>query len=129
GAAYLTPDQLRDAIRHIRTLTSRPFNVNLFAGGWGTTEEADPGPMLELLAEIHQKLGLAPPVAPKPAPDPFPAQLEVVLDERPPIFSFTFGIPDRGAMSRLKSRGITILGTATTVGEARCLEQAGVDAM
>lgn len=130
GAAYLTPDQLRDAIRRIRSLTSRPFNVNLFAGGWNTAEPAaDPGPMLELLSEIHQKLGLAPPVAPKPAPDPFPAQLEVVLDERPPIFSFTFGIPDRDAMSRLKSRGITILGTATSAAEARCLEQSGADAI
>jgi nitronate monooxygenase len=34
GAAYLTPDQIGDAICRIRSLTSRPFNVNLFAGGW-----------------------------------------------------------------------------------------------
>jgi len=52
-----------------------------------------------------------------------------VLDARPPIFSFTFGIPDRDSMSRLKSRGILILGTATTVEEARQLELAGVDAV
>src|SRR5581483_2726391 len=129
GAAYLTPDQLRDTIRRIRALTSRPFNVNLFAGGWSTAGAPDAGPMLELLSEIHQKLGIAPPLAPKPWPDPFPAQLEVLLDERPPIFSFTFGVPDRDAIVRLKSRGITIIGTATTVAEARCLEQSGVDAI
>jgi nitronate monooxygenase len=52
-----------------------------------------------------------------------------VLDARAPIFSFTFGIPDRDAMSRLKARGIAILGTATTVEEAQKLEQAGVDAI
>jgi nitronate monooxygenase len=85
--------------------------------------------MLELLGEAHEKLGLPAPVAPMPVPDPFPAQLEAVLDARPPIFSFTFGIPDGDAMSRLKSRGIAILGTATTVEEARQLEQAGVDAI
>ena len=62
-------------------------------------------------------------------PDPFPAQLEAVLDARPPIFSFTFGIPDQDAISRLKARGIAIVGTATTVAEARQLEQAGVDAI
>jgi nitronate monooxygenase len=129
GAAYLTPDQISDAIRRIRTLSSRPFNVNLFAGGWSTKRDFDAGPMLELLAEVHRKLGLPPPVAPTPAPDPFPAQLEAVLDARPPIFSFTFGIPDRDAMSRLKARGIATLGTATTVEEARRLEQAGVDAI
>ena len=129
GAAYLTPDQITDAIRRIRALSSRPFNVNLFAGGWSTRQDFNAGPMLELLAEVHEKLGLPPPVAPTPAPDPFPAQLEAVLDARPPIFSFTFGIPDRDAMARLKARGIAIVGTATTVDEARQLEQAGVDAI
>jgi len=129
GAAYMTPDQIIDAIRRIGTLTSRPFNVNLFAGGWRTEQAAVPEPMLELLAEIHAKLELPAPVLPKLAPDPFPSQLEAVLDARPPIFSFTFGVPDSGAMSRLKSKGITILGTATTPEEASQLAQAGVDAI
>jgi nitronate monooxygenase len=129
GAAYLTPDQITDAIRRIRALTSRPFNVNLFTGGWNTNQDFEAGPMLELLAEVHEKLGLPAPAAPTHAPDPFPAQFEAMLEARPPIFSFTFGIPDRDAMSRLKSRGIAILGTVTTVEEARQLEQAGVDAV
>jgi nitronate monooxygenase len=129
GAAYLTPDQITDSIRRIRALTSRPFNVNLFAGGWNTNQAFDAGPMIDLLAVIHDQLGIPAPVAPTPTPDPFPAQFEATLDARPPIFSFTFGIPDKDAMSRLKSRGIAILGTATTVAEARQLEQAGVDAI
>ena len=129
GAAYLTPDQITDAIRRIRTLSSRPFNVNLFVGGWSTNQDFDAGPILALLAEAHEKLGIPPPIAPTSTPDPFPAQLEAVLDARPPIFSFTFGIPDGDVMSRLKARGIAILGTATTVEEARRLEQAEVDAI
>lgn len=129
GAAYLTPDQITDTIRRIRSLTSRPFNVNLFAGGWNTNQIFDGGPMIELLAGIHDKLGIPAPVTPTPTPDPFPAQFEATLDARPPIFSFTFGIPDEDAMSRLKSRGISILGTATTVEETHQLEQAGVDAI
>jgi nitronate monooxygenase len=129
GAAYLAPDQITEAIRRIRSLTSRPFNVNLFAGGWSMNRNFDSGPMLEILSEIHLKLGIAAPQAPEPAPDPFPAQLEAVLDARPPIFSFTFGIPDRDAIARLKSRGIVILGSATTVDEARALEAAGADAI
>jgi nitronate monooxygenase len=129
GAAYLTPDQIADAIRRIRAISSRPFNVNLFTGGWSTNQDRDAGPILELLSEVHERLGIPPPIAPTPTPDPFPAQFEAVLDARPPIFSFTFGIPDGDAMSRLKSRGIAILGTATTVEEARRLEQAEVDAI
>ena len=34
GAAYLTPDQITNAIQRIRSLTAQPFSVNLFAGGY-----------------------------------------------------------------------------------------------
>ena len=127
GAAYLTPDQIRDAIRRIRALTDRPFLVNLFSGGWRTDLTFDAAPMLEVLSEIHATLGLPPANVPGLGPDPFPAQLEAVLDERPPIFSFTFGIPDRDALSRLRSRDVVVLGTATTRDEACLLTQTGVD--
>jgi nitronate monooxygenase len=129
GAAYQTPDQIAETIRRIRALTDRPFQVNLFAGGWQTDMRFDPAPMLELLSEIHAMLGIPAPQPPQPSPDPFPAQLEAVIDARPPVFSFTFGIPDRDAMSRLKSRGIVVMGTATTLDEARLLADAGVDAI
>jgi nitronate monooxygenase len=52
--------------------------------------------------------------------------LDVVLDERPAVVSFTFGILDP---PRLHEAGVVVLGTATTVEEARALEQAGVDAI
>jgi len=129
GAGYLTPGQITETIRQIRTLTSKPFQVNLFAGGHVTSSDQDPTPMLELLAEIHAILELPPPVAPPVSPNPFPAQLEAVLDAAPPIFSFTFGIPDSDAMARLRSRGILVIGTATTLDEARALTEAGVGAI
>ena len=129
GAAYLNPDQIADAIRQTRALTNRPFQVNLFAGGWRTDPAFDAAPMLELLSEIHPLLNIPPPVLPPPAPDPFPAQLEAVLDACPPIFSFTFDIPNQDALSRLQSRGIMIVGTATTLAEARLLAEARVDAI
>jgi nitronate monooxygenase len=129
GAAYQKPDEITAAIRRIKSLTSRPFNVNLFAGGYGTKPDPDPGPMLDVLAEIHEALGLPAPVLPQIPPDPFEAQLEAVLDAGVPIFSFTFGIPGTDAMARIKARHITILGTATTVKEAQMLAEAGVDAI
>ena len=129
GAAYLSPSQITEAIRKIRSLTTKPFNVNLFAGGWQSGLSVDPAPMLAILNQIHERLGLPAPSLPVLSSDPFPAQFEVVLDTAPPIFSFTFGIPDPDAMMRLKRRSITILGTATTVEEARLLHEAGVDAI
>jgi nitronate monooxygenase len=52
--------------------------------------------------------------------------LEVVLEERPAVFSFTFGIVDPAP---LREAGILVLGTATTAAEARALQEAGVDAV
>jgi len=128
GAAYLTPDQITEAVRRTRALTDRPFSINLFVGA---REErfVEPGPMLEFLGEIHKELGLPPPLAPVPKPDPFPDQFQAVLEARPAAFSFTFGIPDREALHALRSRGIAIVGTATTVEEGRLLAEAGVDAI
>ena len=129
GAAYSTPDQIANDVQRIKSLTSKPFQVNLFSGGWNANAEADPQPMLEILAEIHHTLGLPPPIPPLPKADPFPEQLEAVLAAQPAVFSFTFGIPNPDAMARLKQRHIMILGTATTVAEARLLAEAGVDAV
>jgi nitronate monooxygenase len=128
GAAYLTPAEITEAVRRTRALTDRPFSVNLFVGA-SEERTVDPGPMLELLGEIHKELGLPPPLAPAPKADPFPNQLQAVLDARPAAFSFTFGIPDREALHALRSRGIAIIGTATTVEEGRLLVEAGVDAI
>ncbi len=129
GAAYLAPDQITETIRRIKSLTSKPFNVNLFAGGYEAKTDRNPKPMLAMLAEIHGSLGLPAPVLPEVPPDPFPEQFEAVLAADPPIFSFTFGIPNADAMDRLKARHITVIGTATTVEEARMLSEAGVDAI
>ncbi len=129
GAAYLTADQIVDAIRQIRALTDKPFNVNLFAGGYGPSGRVDPAPMLALLAEVHATLELPPPALPASPGDPFPEQVEAVLESRPPIFSFTFGIPAADVIKRLSARGIVVLGTATSVQEARMLADARVTAI
>jgi NAD(P)H-dependent flavin oxidoreductase YrpB (nitropropane dioxygenase family) len=129
GAAYLTPDQIASDIRAIRALTGKPFNVNLFAGGYTPESRVDAGPMLELLAEIHHTHGLPAPTLPAWAPNLFDQQLDIILQARPAIFSFAFGIPDADAMARLKARGIATVGTATTVEEGRRLAAAGVTAI
>lgn len=128
AGAYLAPEQVADEIRRVRALTDRPFAVNLFAGGYHL-ESGDPAPMLAVMREVHAELGLPEPsIAPVP-PDPFPAQLEVVLRERPAAFSFTFGIPPGDALRELRARGIVVMGTATTAEEGEMLAEAGVDAV
>lgn len=129
GGAYAKPDEIVAAIRRIRQLTTQPFNINLFAGGYESDRSVDPQPMLAIMADAHAKLGLPPPVLPPVPSSPFDAQLEAVLEERAPVFSFTFGMPSPAQITALKTRDIVVIGTATTLGEARRLAQAGVDAI
>lgn len=129
GGAYLSPSQLAEAIEAVRRLTDRPFNVNLFAGGYAQESTVDPQPMLALMSEIHVELGLEPPVLPPLQKSPFAEQLEVVLTAKPTVFSFTFGVPGAEDICRLKAAGILIVGTATTAAEALYLAKAGVDAI
>ena len=127
GCAYQTADQIAAGVRRTRELTSKPINVNLFADGFDGTAPVDPRPMLAILADVHRELGLEPPTLPTAPANRFREQLEAVLEARPEVFSFTFGVPAPQDISRLRARGILVLGTATTVAEARLLQQAGVD--
>ena len=129
GGAYSTPQQILDAATQIRALTGKPFALNLFAGGYDTKRQIDPAPMLALVARVHANLGLAPPVLPPHPQNPFDDQLAAVIEARPAVFSFTFGIPSADALTRLRKAGIRTGGTATTVEEGKKIEAAGVNSI
>jgi nitronate monooxygenase len=129
GGAYSTPRQILDAAKQIRALTSKPFALNLFAGGYEPRGQIDPAPMLALISRVHTDLGLAPPVLPPIPQNPFGDQLAAVIEARPAVFSFTFGIPSADALARLRKAGICTAGTATTVEEGKKLEAAGVESI
>src|SRR5208282_3634792 len=129
GSAYSTPEQITSEIKKVRALTDKPFNVNLFAGGYAPESPVDAAPMLALLAEIHELLHLPPPTLPAWPVNPFEKQLQALLEARPAVFSFTLGIPDAHAIARLQAAGIATFGTATNVEEGRRLEASGVTAI
>jgi len=118
AAAYLSAAELSETVARTRALTDRPLNINLFAGGYQSGPIGDPAPMLEILTRVHKRLGIAPPALPAPQSNPFDQQLEVVLERKPRVFSFTFGNPDT---QRVREAGIFVIGTATTAVEARLL--------
>ena len=55
--------------------------------------------------------------------------LAVLLEERPPVVSFHFGIPPSATVERMRTAGIMLLATATDLREARLVEEAGVHAI
>lgn len=129
GGAYAMPQQILDAAKQIRALTAKPFALNLFAGGYEPHRQVDPVPMLALVTRVHEKLGLAPPILPPNPQSPFDDQLAAVIEARPAVFSFTFGIPSADALARVRKAGIRTSGTATTVEEGKKLAAAGVDSI
>ena len=131
GAAYLTPDQIAERARAIRTRTSRPFGINLFAPlpAPAMPEAGEVAAAVARIARYHADLGLPAPETPTLGADGFAAQLAAALDSGAAAFSFTFGIPPADALAAIKARGMLLMGTATSVEEAVALERAGMDAI
>ena len=129
GCGYMTPQGVRDTIRAIRAATGKPFGINLFMPLNWTADPAKMAAYRDELAVVHADLGLPEPDMPNKFEESFAEQFAVVLDEAPPVFSFTFGIPKADEIAALKARNILVIGTATTVAEAKALEAAGVDAI
>jgi len=129
AAAYSNPERIAKDIARIRELTARPFAVNLFSPSAQLTLSGDTGVVAEFLQPYHERLGLKPPELPQKPIENFDDQLEAVCKAAPPIVSFTFGLLPQKATERIKSQGAYLIGTATTVEEAKLLEQAGVDAI
>ncbi len=128
GAALMTPEQISETIQQIRRLTDRPFAVNLFAENRSPNTDRDHIiAMNTILNRYRQLLGIEEKTEIEFNPISFAQRFAVVLEEQPPVFSFTFGIPDQQSLQQLKARDIKIVGTATSVDEARQLEQSGVD--
>src|ERR1043166_7595441 len=126
AAAYSSPERIQRDIALVRSLTKRPFAVNLFS----PSRAANPGkvvPVAEFLRVFHEQLGLKPPELPQKAVEDFAEQINSIAEAAPPIVSFTFGLLPPETTERLKAQGTYLIGTATTVEEARQLEQAGVD--
>ena len=129
AAAYLAPEQILEQARSVRARTERPFGINLFVPVRATPAPADVQPALEALAAYHAELGLPEPVVPARAIYDFDEQLAAAAESGATVFSFTFGLLPEASMRAVRSRGMLVVGTATTVEEAVALERSGVDAV
>lgn len=130
GMHQVEPGEMRHLISQMKMATDRPFAVNLWLDDLELTAEEEEREIqkgLELLGHYFQDLGLQLPERPSRFLPKLDDQLEVILETRPPIFSFVYGIPTGTFLDACKARGILTMGTATTPYEAIELEHAGVD--
>src|ERR1700686_2514731 len=133
AAHSLTPGAIKDAIAEIRSLTSKPFAINLWVSmedeGARTSDGNAFNRSLAPLAVHIAALG-----APRPEYKPyswirFEDQARVLLDEKVPVFSFIYGIPPHEFLEECRAKHIVTIGTATTPEEGAALQEAGVDAI
>ena len=129
GAAYLSPDRLSSAVAEVRSLTERPFGVNLFGPVFRPGLPADIGRAIAAVTPAYASLGLQDPTGPGVPDDLFDARLEVALNSGATALSFILSPPTDTAVDETRRRGMTLIGTATTVAEGRHLEELGVDAV
>ncbi len=128
GAGYMSPGQMKETIQKIKRLTDRPFGVNIFIPEIPDVSGAAIEKANEWLQPFREALNLAEePEIGKPSTSIFEQQMEVVLEERVPVCSFTFGVPAKETVRQLKKENIVVVGTATTVKEAVINEQNGMD--
>ncbi|PCF87046.1 NAD(P)H-dependent flavin oxidoreductase [Staphylococcus intermedius] len=129
GAGYMTPETLEQEILQVKTLTSKPFSVNLFVPEPFTYTDEDVTAMNDFLAPYRETLQLEKPTIGQHDPSTFDTLVNIVIQQQVPVCSFTFGIPDEQTIQRLKEAGIVLIGSATTVDEAKKVEVAGFDAV
>lgn len=129
--AMLDLDQIRGQVEQYRARTTRPLNLNFFCHTPPEISNAREAAWRERLAPYYRELAIDP-AAPVPNSNRRPfdqAICDLVLELKPEVASFHFGLPEPALFAQVKLAGIVTLSSATTVAEARWLEQRGVDAI
>ncbi len=127
--AMLDADKVRAEIGVIRQQTKKPINVNFFCH---TPAQSDPGREAAWkahLAGYYDAFGLD--ASTRTAAvnrAPFDDHMcGIVEDLKPEVVSFHFGLPAPSLLDRVKAAGCRVMSSATSVEEARWLEDHGCD--
>jgi nitronate monooxygenase len=131
GAYTLSAQEIYEVDRQIKAVTDKPYNLNL----WVSDTDAIGGSIGDVQYEqakvqfkpYFDELGIELPRKPPVFQSRYENQIQVVLDIKPKVFSFMFGIPSADILEACRQRGIKLVGAATTLDEAIALENAGVD--
>lgn len=128
GCGARSPVAMREAAAAVRAATDQPFAMNLFVLDTPSPDAAEVRAALERLAPLYERLQV-PLQAPSAWCQDFAAQFETLLELRPAVASFTFGLLTPEQVRHLHRVGSLVVGTATTVAEALAWQNVGADAV
>lgn len=135
GSLGLGASSLKDAanaIEELKTATKRPFNLNFFCHKRRCLIKKTELNWLQRLRPLFATSGGNPPENLHEIYDSFygnDALFKLVLDKKPAIASFHFGLPEPQKIAAMKAAGIYLIATATNLDEALAIEKAGFDAV
>lgn len=128
AGGYLTAEAFAERLATARGLTTGPLGANLFvpqpSAAVPSLVEHYANALAEDAARLHVRLG-----EPRFDDDAWATKLEVVMDVRPEVVSFTFGLPQPEECARLRGVGVFTVATVTTLAEAQAAVDCGVDAL
>lgn len=129
--AMLSLDALHDQVAAIKVQTDKPFNVNFFCHATPTPSADREATWRAALSIYYEEYDIDQDTVPVGSGrEPFTLEAAEVLAEfEPPVISFHFGLPSAELLAKVRPWGPKILSSATTVEEARWLEERGVDAI
>jgi nitronate monooxygenase len=124
---YSPPEDMRKAIQAVKALTQKPYAVNLFIPEEHPASADQLERARQAVAACCKELNFK--VSPVHAPfaPVFDEQMQVIIDEKVSVFSFTFGIPSERWLQELKKNNVVLIGTATNLAEAKLLTEKGID--
>ena len=132
GIASSTAVQARQMIEDTRALTSKPFNVNVFCHAPARRDRSLEADWLLHLEPLFAEVGVQVPVDLEEIYPSFVEEdesFDLLMELRPPVVSFHFGLPSPERISILRQNGIVTLATATSIEEGLQCERAGIDAV
>jgi nitronate monooxygenase len=127
GAGMTAPDVLNSQINMIKTLTDRPFMVNLMVLSEQESSIFDTA-MPAWLSNYYQEQNIEFTLPERPAQS-FAEQLQVLYDNPVAVASFTFGIISADQVQHLQNVGTRVIGTANHPLEAKAWSDIGADAV
>jgi nitronate monooxygenase len=128
--AMLKPEAIGHEVASFRQRTARPINVNFFCHRAPEPDASREAQWQARLRPYYAELGVSPPTTPGLARAPFDDALCAIVEAvRPEVVSFHFGLPERTLLERVRATGATIISSATSVAEARYLEEGGCHAI
>lgn len=129
GCSSMSLQEIDESVNKIRSGTNRSFNLNFFTHPEPQENPDTNAKTRARLEPFYGELGITD--IPTHGEDRYGTfteeKLNLMLDIRPKVVSFHFGLPADGMAQTLQEAGVIIMCSATTVEESVWLDEAGAD--